>query len=277
MWKVGDVCEGKFCAKRGGRTWYRGTIEAVHPEGGCDVRYDDGDWEKNVPLKFLRAPTAPMPAAPTAPIAAAPITATSAAPTTAAAPADGNNLIVSGKRKVRATTVMVDGQAVKRQNMYDMEEGEGSVWDRELSGKTDDAFAYRERAAPTAPPPKKAAPKPAGPRAVSAEERQRLDRNEVMRAAKDASAAARARFLEPHRAILERFGAQLPHAPKGSKAAAGREEADAFAAAEGFSQPKEIQVWPTLFMPPRPPAWHPPLHGPHPPPLTSTLPYRVSR
>ena len=44
----------------------------------------------------------------------------------------------------------INGHQVKRQNMYDMEEGEGSVWDRELSGKVDAAFQYRER---TAPPP----------------------------------------------------------------------------------------------------------------------------
>ena len=34
------------------------------------------------------------------------------------------------KRKIKPTTCVVDGFAVKRQNMYDMEEGEGSVWDR---------------------------------------------------------------------------------------------------------------------------------------------------
>ena len=34
---------------------------------------------------------------------------------------DADDLIVNGKRKVRSTTVMIDGQAVKRQNLYTME------------------------------------------------------------------------------------------------------------------------------------------------------------
>ena len=65
-------------------------------------------------------------------------------------------------------------------------QGEGSVWDRELGGKEDPAFAYRERAAPTVPPPVRKAPaKPAAPRVPSSEERERLERNDMMRRAKE--------------------------------------------------------------------------------------------
>lgn len=119
-----------------------------------------------------------------------------------------------------------------RQNMYDMEEGEGSVWDRELSGKTDAAFEYRERVAPAAPAAKK--PKVAAPRVQSAEEKERLGRNETMRRDKLKFAEARARFLEPHRGVLERFGVKLEQCSGGGGGGLIEDPS--------ITQPKEILV-----------------------------------
>ena len=36
--------------------WYPGVVHIVHEDGACDINYDDGDKEKSVPLKFIRAP-----------------------------------------------------------------------------------------------------------------------------------------------------------------------------------------------------------------------------
>ena len=234
-WKIGDACEGRYKAQKFGVSmtmWYKGTImSAPDDEGRCDVEYEDGDEEDKVPAKFLRPPRsakagASSSSAPAAPARAAP----APAPPPPTAPSGA-----VGKRKVKATTVMVDGHAVKRQNLYDMEEGEGSVWDRELSGKVDAAFEYRDRTAPrTAAAPKPPPKKPSAPRAVSADEARRIERNDAMKSAKDASAGARARFLEPHRAVLERFGARLPVVP--GKAKAG----DSFVEDERIGQPAEV-------------------------------------
>ena len=161
--------------------------------------------------------------------------------------------IVSGKRKVRPTTVMVDGYAVKRQNNYSMDEGEGSVWDRELSAGgiyADPAFAYRDR---EVPPPAAAAPrtskeKSAASREQTSEEKQRLKRNDQMKLAKHAQAQARLRFLEPHWQILAHFGAKLPHVGVVEKAAAAEAAPGNGGASGGFVedasivQPREVQV-----------------------------------
>jgi SNF2 family DNA or RNA helicase len=111
-----------------------------------------------------------------------------------------------------------------------------SVRGEQLSGTTDAAFEYRERAAP-APLPPKVAKKPAAPRVQSADEKERLARNEAMRRDKEASGSERARFLEPHRDVLERFGAKLP-AAKGKAMAAG----SGFREDESIVQPEEVLV-----------------------------------
>ena len=121
---------------------------------------------------------------------------------------------VGGKRKVKPTVMMVNGFAVKRQNMYDMEEGEGSVWDRELSTKSNDAFAAKDRSehrpVPKPSAPRVQKPKEAVPREVSSEEASRLKRNDELRAAQKEALAKRTAFFQPHAAILERFGCKLP-------------------------------------------------------------------
>ena len=231
-------------------------------------RHADGDVELRVPFKFLRpqkkrmqAPQSSTPAA----SAPAPPSSSQVSDAAASAPAQlscsmptGSDVdgltasnIVSGKRKVRPTTVMIDGHAVKRQNNYNMEEGEGSVWDRELSSGgayADPAFAYRERKAPTqaaVPPKPKAQPVP---RVQTAEEKERLLRNEEMRAAKQGALQARLRFLEPHRHILAHFGALLPQPSAAEQAASARDDALMGGGVGGFLedasivQPKEIQV-----------------------------------
>ena len=245
-WKIGMSCEGRYLAQKHGlflaKKWYPGTIASLpDAEGRCDVMYADGDMEPLVPPEYLRLPAnAPPPS--TTPVTAGEKRARPAeeeaeaeveADTAAAAPPSPPKLSL-GKRKVKSTTVMVDGHAVKRQNMYTMEEGEGSVWDRELSGETDEAFAYHERPAPKAAPKPKA--KPAA-RAVSDEERERLERNSVMRQAREATATPRRQFLEPYRPLLERFGATLGPPPRDGAAAGAP-----FAEDASLSQPAQITV-----------------------------------
>ena len=88
-----------------------------------------------------------------------------------------------------------------------MEEGEGSVWDRELSQqKPPAAFAYHER-----PAPKPSAPKPSAPKAKLSVEQQRRQRsNDVLRVAQEAAAAQRSAYLAPHAEVFASFGARLP-------------------------------------------------------------------
>lgn len=152
-------------------------MRKVHGDGACDVVYDDGDDEEEVPLKFLRLPKKSKAAAPVKeqqPKAAAPVKGQQCD-----ASDDPDETISKGrgKRKIVPTTCMVDGFAVKRQNMYDMEEGEGSVWDREL-GEKDIAFAGQDRKEWDAPREPKAAKK--GPRVASAAETDRLPRGEQL-------------------------------------------------------------------------------------------------
>eukprot|EP00966_Prymnesium_polylepis_P131791 3047998-Prymnesium_polylepis.1 len=58
---------------------------------------------------------------------------------------------------------MVDGQAVKRANLYTMDEGESSVWDRELGsgGGADHSAPARAAPVPAAKKRKPTMPRPA--------------------------------------------------------------------------------------------------------------------
>ena len=242
-WQVGMRIESKYQAAKYGSfstKWYAGTIvSAPDADGRCDVRYDDGDFEEAVPSRYIRppkvseagsqAPPAPTPAPP--PQLPPPPRASTSPPSAGAD--DAADLVVSGKRKVKATVVQVDGHWVKRQNLYDMEEGEGSVWDRELSKKSDPAFEYKERAAMAAPVAKKA--KVSAPRTQSADEKRRRAQNDEMMRAKDEKKVSRAQFLEPHREVLTRFGATIP---AGGAASGG----DGFVEDLAIRQPKEIGV-----------------------------------
>eukprot|EP00967_Tisochrysis_lutea_P044244 scaffold53588_cov30-Tisochrysis_lutea.AAC.5 len=122
--------------------------------------------------------------------------------------AGGEEQLGRGQRLIKPTVAMVGGYAIKRQNMYDMEEGEGSVWDREL-GKEPKGFKARERMKyMSAKKEDVAKPKP---RVHSAEEKIRQARNEQLKAAEGNAARARAAFLAPYAGILRRFGArELP-------------------------------------------------------------------
>ena len=243
-YSVGQRIEAKHMAQRFGSfaaKWYSGVVRKVHGDGACDVLYDDGDDEDEVPLKFLRLPKTSKAAAPVKeqqPKAAAPVKEQQS---DASDEPDEPISKGRGKRKIVPTTCMVDGFAVKRQNMYDLEDGEGSVWDREL-GEKDDAFAGQDRKEWDAPRERKAAKK--GPRVASAAEtvrrhlappcatarglaapiagpsvpgsqcrcdpaQDRLAKNALMKAAREEATARRRAFLEPHRAVLARFGAKL--------------------------------------------------------------------
>ena len=118
---------GKMGTKR-----FAASVRAVHGDGSYDVLYDDGD-EENGGRAIARAE-----AQGDAPQVLPPPPASSRESTgeTAVLDEDDDDGPISSrnKRKVKSTTVMVDGQRVKRSNMYDMEGGERSVWDQELGG-----------------------------------------------------------------------------------------------------------------------------------------------
>ena len=111
---------------------------------------------------------------------------------------------------------MVGGFAVKRQNMYDMEEGEGSIWQTELGqdgrlmGRSG-AFAPRARtqasasASADAVKTKKPAASAAKVRPQSDGERRRLANNDRLRAEAAVLAARRAAWFISQRALLEPF------------------------------------------------------------------------
>jgi hypothetical protein len=133
-------------------------------------------------------------------------------------PSDAENL-GRGQRLIKPTTIMIDGQAVKRQNMYDMEEGEGSVWDREL-GAPIAGFEARARSVHVPAEKKVADPKQAPkPRTVTAEERIRQSRNEQLKLAEAKATAARAVYLAPYADLLGRFGARTQKPSAGAVSA----------------------------------------------------------
>ena len=117
----------------------------------------------------------------------------------------------SSKRKIKSTTVMVDGHIIKRSNMYTMDEGESSVWDRELGTKDDFTSSSPP---PVAKKPKvAAAPRP--PRQLTPQQQQRQRRNDELRALKAAALANHGAFLAPHAYVLSQFGATSPPVTSG--------------------------------------------------------------
>ena len=110
-----------------GTKWFAASVRAVHGDGSYDVLYDDGDEENGVLAQFVRAPKLKATAlqAPPPP----PASSRESTGETAVLDEDDDDGPISSrnKRKVKSTTVMVDGQRVKRSNMYDMEGGERSV------------------------------------------------------------------------------------------------------------------------------------------------------
>lgn len=77
IFKIGDRVQGQF---QGGSNWYHGAIQSYNAvEGTYAVRYDDGDYEADVPLDRLRASSAA--------VEVVPVKANVAIPTLAPAPA----------------------------------------------------------------------------------------------------------------------------------------------------------------------------------------------
>ncbi|KAL4157197.1 hypothetical protein PRNP1_006222 [Phytophthora ramorum] len=58
----GDRVEARF---GGQAAYYPGTIERVHPNGSCDISYDDGDEEERVAPRLIRLPSSPAARKPT--------------------------------------------------------------------------------------------------------------------------------------------------------------------------------------------------------------------
>ena len=64
-WEVGDRVRARYGARLhgpAGTKWFPGTISATHDDGACDVAYDDGDFETQVPAACIK----PGPVEPTA-------------------------------------------------------------------------------------------------------------------------------------------------------------------------------------------------------------------
>ena len=123
-----------------------------------------------------------------------------------ALPAEGGSSL--GKRKVIPTMVKIGNEFVKRQNMYDMDTGERSVFDSEFDGTRDAAFAPRDRPVYTPGAPAAAAASSAPPRAAyvpSAAEQRRMANNEALKADKANLAMRRAQFFHTNRARIEHF------------------------------------------------------------------------
>lgn len=51
VYQVGDDIEARY---RGGRKWYPGTIRSVNGDGTCDLRYNDGDTERDIGTGLIR-------------------------------------------------------------------------------------------------------------------------------------------------------------------------------------------------------------------------------
>ena len=150
-------------------------------------------WEKGtrLPKKFVDAFEQQAATAKAAPA--------KAAPAPAAHPAASSSAL--GKRKIVPTMVKVGNQFVKRQNMYDMETGERSIFDSEYDGSRDAAFAPRDRpdraaAAAVASVAPKIQPKP--PRETSAGEKRRTSNNEAIKADVAILEERRAHFFAAH-------------------------------------------------------------------------------
>ena len=50
-WRAGQRCEGRF---RGGERWHAAEVRRVHSDGSLDLRYDDGDEEREVQRRKYR-------------------------------------------------------------------------------------------------------------------------------------------------------------------------------------------------------------------------------
>ena len=59
-WRIGDRVRARFGAQLHGSActkWFPGTISATHNNGACDVAYDDGDFEAQVPAVCIKPPS----------------------------------------------------------------------------------------------------------------------------------------------------------------------------------------------------------------------------
>ncbi|KAJ1453700.1 SNF2 family N-terminal domain-containing protein [Pelagophyceae sp. CCMP2097] len=117
----------------------------------------------------------------------------------------------SGRAK-QSTGVWIDGDFVKKSNLYDLDEGERSVWDQELGSSETSAahLADYDTSAAAPPPPKRAKPEqPRAPKVLSDVESARAACARAVKADRDAAKPRRARFIEQHRDVFVPFGADV--------------------------------------------------------------------
>ena len=173
--------------------------------------HSSNSWERGSTLPkaivdaYERESSAVSAAAPAGGQTVTSTSASSAAPAPAPAPSR------SGKRKIVPTMVKVGREYVKRQNLYDMETGERSIFDSEYDGRRDAAFAPVDRAAhsvsatSTAKSAPKAAAKAPAAREVSAAEKRRVANNDAIRADAAVLAERRAHFFAAHAETIAPF------------------------------------------------------------------------
>lgn len=117
-----------------------------------------------------------------------------------------------GKRALKPRLITVDGQAVLRLNNYDLADGEGSVWAQELDGSSHAQPVARPAPSVSerAPPP----PRPVSvPRPPTDAQRALRERNDEIRADKEAAARRRhGSFIPEHASLFAEFGAKMADA-----------------------------------------------------------------
>jgi hypothetical protein len=65
QWRVGDRCRARYGARLHGPActkWFPGAISAAHDDGACDVSFDDGDFEAQVPAASIKPAACTRPA-----------------------------------------------------------------------------------------------------------------------------------------------------------------------------------------------------------------------
>ncbi|KAJ1617301.1 hypothetical protein T492DRAFT_893959 [Pavlovales sp. CCMP2436] len=151
-----------------------------------------------------------------------------------------------GKRVLKSRLITVDGQQVLRLNNYDLEDGEPSVFDRELGDDEAEGTQRRVWQPRAEPAPKKAPTERKAPSAPSVAERNRVSRNDVIKAEKErAGIRCRAVFQQTHKSLFEEFGGNIPEKSEALALLSeeDKEEMEAeLVEAKTLKQPEEILI-----------------------------------
>ena len=113
-----------------------------------------------------------------------------------------NDTVLPVKRKRKSRLVVVNGQSVFKANMYSMEEGEPSVWGKELDTNSDsESLIERERDDPV----RKKQVVRKSPGIVSSTQRNRLEHNNIIRLDKSKGLKRRQNFIRANWKLIKPF------------------------------------------------------------------------